>query len=724
MARRIEYRVLGLDCSEEVAILRREVGGKPGIIDLEFDVINGRMSVEFDPDAISAPEIAAAVNGTGMKASPWELRHAPAEGPFWERHGRLVMTSASGGLLLAAFITHWVLHGSLLDAFAGVHPGEHVLPRPVVLLYLGAVVCGAWYVFPKALQAARRLRPDMNFLMIVAVIGAILIGELFEAATVSFLFALSLLLEHWSVERARNAIGALLDLTPPTARYFCGGHGGYHEKPVAEVPLGAIVQVRPGEKIPLDGEIVKGTSAVNQAPITGESMPVFKQPGDEVYAGTINQEGVLEFRTTRAANDTTLARIIHMVESAQSRRARSQQWVDRFSIYYTPSMIGLAIVTTLLLPLLTAASWSEGIYRGLVILVIACPCALVISTPVSIVSALTASARNGVLIKGGLYLEAAGRLRVLAMDKTGTLTQGQPEVQVMVPLNGHTEAELLARAAALEATSEHPLARAILRRAREAGLEVVPAEHFQALPGKGGEGSIDGRTFWIGSHRLMHEKGQETPEIHARAEQLEDAGHTVIALGNDRHVCGLISIADRLRANVPEILAKVRQAGVGQVVMLTGDNEGTARAIAAQAGVDEYRCELLPEDKVEAIGRLVREHQHVAMVGDGVNDAPAMAAATFGIAMGAMGTDAALETADVALMADDLGKLPWLIRHSHRTLRNIQQNIGFALGLKLLFIILTMFGLATLWMAIAADTGVTLLVVFNSLRLLNISGAD
>ena len=724
MARRIEYRVLGLDCSEEVAILRREVGGKPGIIDLEFDVINGRMSVEFDPDAISAPEIAAAVNGTGMKASPWELRHAPAEGPFWERHGRLVMTSASGGLLLAAFITHWVLHGSLLDAFAGVHPGEHVLPRPVVLLYLGAVVCGAWYVFPKALQAARRLRPDMNFLMIVAVIGAILIGELFEAATVSFLFALSLLLEHWSVERARNAIGALLDLTPPTARYFCGGHGGYHEKPVAEVPLGAIVQVRPGEKIPLDGEIVKGTSAVNQAPITGESMPVFKQPGDEVYAGTINQEGVLEFRTTRAANDTTLARIIHMVESAQSRRARSQQWVDRFSIYYTPSMIGLAIVTTLLLPLLTAASWSEGIYRGLVILVIACPCALVISTPVSIVSALTASARNGVLIKGGLYLEAAGRLRVLAMDKTGTLTQGQPEVQIMVPLNGHTEAELLARAAALEATSEHPLARAILRRAREAGLEVVPAEHFQALPGKGGEGSIDGRTFWIGSHRLMHEKGQETPEIHARAEQLEDAGHTVIALGNDRHVCGLISIADRLRANVPEILAKVRQAGVGQVVMLTGDNEGTARAIAAQAGVDEYRCELLPEDKVEAIGRLVREHQHVAMVGDGVNDAPAMAAATFGIAMGAMGTDAALETADVALMADDLGKLPWLIRHSHRTLRNIQQNIGFALGLKLLFIILTMFGLATLWMAIAADTGVTLLVVFNSLRLLNISGAD
>jgi Cd2+/Zn2+-exporting ATPase len=724
MSRRIDYKVKGLDCSEEVAILRREVGGKPGIIDLEFDVVNARMTVEFDPDAISGAEIVSTVDTTGMKASPWELRHVAVEVPFWERHGRLIMTASSGVLLLAAFLTHWVLHGSLLDAFAGIHPGQHTLPQSVTLLYIAAVVSGAWYVLPKAWQAARRLRPDMNFLMIVAVIGAIIIGELFEAATVAFLFALSLLLEHWSVERARNAIGALLDLTPPTARYYCGGHGGYHEKPVAEVPLGALVQVRPGEKFPLDGEVVKGTSSVNQAPITGESMPVFKQPGDEVFAGTINQDGVLEFRTTRDSNDTTLARIIHMVESSQTRRAPSQQWVDRFSVYYTPAMIFLAIAVTLLLPLLTAASWSESFYRGLVILVIACPCALVISTPVSIVSALTSSARNGVLIKGGLYLETAGQLRVLAMDKTGTLTKGQPEVQAIVPLNGHTEEELLARAAALEATSEHPLARAILRKAREAGLAFTPAEHYQALPGKGGEGLINGRLFWIGSHRLMHEKGQETAEIHERAEQMEDAGHTVVALGNDHHVCGLLSIADRLRDNVPEIINQIRKAGVGQVIMLTGDNESTARAIAEEAGVDEYRCELLPEDKVEAIGRLVREHQTVAMVGDGVNDAPAMAAATFGIAMGAMGTDAALETADVALMSDDLAKLPWLIRHSRRTVRNIQQNISFALGLKLVFIILTMFGLATLWMAIAADTGVTLLVVLNSLRLLKISTDD
>lgn len=724
MPRRNEYRVEGLDCSEEVAILRREVGGKPGVIDLEFDVLNARMSVEFDPDALSADDIIAAVNATGMKATPWELRLEKEHRPFWARHGRLIMTAVSGILLLAAFFTHWAVHGNLVEILAGGHDGTRTFPLPVIALYLGSIASGTWYVIPKALLAARRLRPDMNFLMIVAVIGAIIIGELFEAATVSFLFALSLLLEHWSVERARNAIGALLDLSPPTARFLCSGHDAFHEKPVEQVPLGAIVQVRPGEKIPLDGEVVKGLSMVNQAPISGESMPVSKQPGDEVYAGTINQDGTLEFRTTRAANDTTLARIIHMVENAQSRRANSQQWVDRFSAYYTPAMMILAVSIAIALPLLTSASWPEGFYRALVILVIACPCALVISTPVSIVSALTASARHGVLVKGGLYLEAAGRLKVLALDKTGTLTQGRAQVQQIVPLAGHTEQELLKRAAALEATSEHPLARAILQKARESGIAVAPAEHFRSIFGKGGEGYIEGRLFWIGSHRMLHEKGQETPAIHAMAESLEDAGHTVVAIGNDHHICGLISIADGLRENVSQIIEEVRKAGVQKVIMLTGDNEGTARAIATEAGIDEYRCELLPEDKVEAIGHLVREYEEVAMVGDGVNDAPAMASATFGIAMGAIGTDAALETADVALMSDDLSKLPWLIRHSHRTLRNIQQNIIFALGLKLVFIILTLFGLATLWMAIAADTGATLLVIFNSLRLLNRAGSS
>lgn len=716
--RTVAYRVRGLDCAEEVAILRREVGDLPGVIDLEFDVVNARMSVEYDADAVESERIVSAVDAAGMKASRWEKRAEKKQGAFWEEHGRFVMAIASGGLLLGGFVTHWMLHGSLMDAFAGGHAEEHAFPLSVIVLYVASVIAGAWCVVPKALQAARRLRPDMNFLMVLAVIGAMVIGEWFEAATVAFLFAVALLLEHWSVERARNAIGALLDISPPTARYIRPDDGDVHQKPVEDVPLGATVIVRPGERIPLDGKVTKGESTVNQAPITGESMPVAKTSGDEVYAGTINQDGALEFQTTRSAADTTLARIIHMVESAQSRRARSQQWVDRFAVYYTPIMMFLAIAIAVLPPLVLSASWAEWVYRGLVILVIACPCALVISTPVSIVSALTASARSGVLIKGGVYLEAAGRLKALALDKTGTLTHGRPEVQRVSPLNGHTERELLERAAALEANSEHPLARAIVRKASEIGIRPAAAEGLQAIRGKGAEATIDDRAFWIGSHRFMHEKGQETDEVHARALELEDAGHTVVALGNETHVCGLISIADSLRADVPLIVAAIKRAGVKAVVMLTGDNEGTARAIAAEAGIDEFRCELLPEDKVQAVGRLVREHKHVAMVGDGINDAPAMAAATFGIAMGAMGTDAALETADAALMSDDLSKLPWLIRHSRRTLGIIKQNISFALGLKMLFIVLTLLGLASLWMAIAADTGATLLVVFNSLRLL------
>src|SRR6056297_888099 len=718
MSKMIDFKVQGMCCAEEVGILRREVGRKPGIINLEFDVLNARMTVELEPDLISADQIIQAVGKSGMKAIPWERRRIEPTGSFWERHGRLVLTATSGILLFTAFIVHWAVHGSLLDALTGGTQESHAFPPSVMLLYLLSAASGAWFVLPKALQAVRRLRPDMNFLMVTAVIGAFIIGEWFEAATVAFLFALSLLLEQWSVQRARNAIGSLLDLAPATARFRSPGHDELYEKAVAEVPLGAIVLVRPGERIALDGEVVSGWSSVNQAPITGESMPVSKEPGDQVYAGTINQDGALEFRADRKADETTLARIIRMVESAQTRRANTQQWVDRFSTRYTPIMLVLAVALALLSPPLAGLSWAEGVYRGLVLLVIACPCALVISTPVSIVSALTAAARHGVLIKGGLYLEAAGHLQVLALDKTGTLTTGQPEVQALVPLNGHSERQLLERAAALEAGSEHPLARAILRRAKQVGIEVIPARQFTAFPGKGGEGNIGGRLFWIGSHRMLHEKSLETPEIHARATELEDAGHSVVVLGNDTHVCGWISIADSLREDIPKIVAEIRAAGVQRIVMLTGDNAGTAKAIAAETGIEEYQCELLPEDKVEAIGRLVRANKTVAMVGDGINDAPAMAAATFGIAMGAMGTDAALETADMALMSDDLSKLPWLIRHSRRTLRNIQQNIGFALGLKAVFIGLTLLGMATLWMAIAADMGATLLVVFNSLRLL------
>ena len=718
MSQRTDYKIHGLDCSEEVAILQREVGRRDGVGNLSFDVVNGRMSVEFDPEVVTSDVIVSAVNATGMKAVPWAQRNAVTPESFWSRHGRLILTALSGGFLATGFVTHGFIHGSMMDALTGGHEPSHAYPLISILLYVASVATGAWFVAPKAIQSARRLQPDMNLLMVIAVIGALLIGEWFEAATVAFLFAVSLLLEHWSVERARNAIGALLDLSPTQARYVCPHDGDIMEKPVEDVPVGVTVLVRPGEKIPLDGLVTKGESTVNQAAITGESMPVPKSPGDEVFAGTINEDGAMEFRSTKTANDTTLARIIHMVQEAQSRRAPAQQWVDGFARWYTPAMMLLAVALAVLPPVLGLGAWSLWGYRGLVILVIACPCALVISTPVSIVSALTSAARHGVLVKGGVYMEAAGRLRVLAMDKTGTLTHGQSEVQQVVPLNGHTPEELLARAAALEAHSEHPLARAVLRKAEGQSVSIEPAQSYRAIRGKGGEGEIDGRLFWIGSHRMMHDRGQETPQVHDRAVALEDDGHTVVAIGNDQHVCGLISIADRVRDDAPEAVRLLRAAGIRRVVMLTGDNEGTAKAVTAATGVDEYRAQLLPEDKVKAVEALVAEHGHVAMVGDGINDAPALAAANIGIAMGGMGTDAAIETADIALMSDDLLKVSWLIRHSRRTLRNIKTNIAFALGLKFLFIVLAAVGLASLWMAIAADTGATLLVVFNALRLL------
>ncbi len=716
----IELRIDDLDCAEESAILKAELDGKPGILALDFDVLNAKMIVEYDSDDVSPEAIIAMVAKTGMTAVPWEERDAQEAGTWWQQYGRSTLTLLSGLLLGAGLLSHWIQHRSILDALTGGHGAKaHVFPRSSIAFYLASVVVGAWFIAPKALAAIRRMRPDMNLLMVIAVMGAVAIGEWFEAATVTFLFAIALLLEHWSADRARRAIGALMDLAPATARYLCPHHGDVHEAHIEDVEVGATVLVRPGEKIPLDGEVTKGASLVNQAPITGESAPVPKNPGDEVFAGTINGDGALEFKVTKPANDTTLARIIHLVQEAQSRRAPAEQWVEKFARYYTPAMMALAVAIVVVPPLFFGGAWAEWLYRGLVVLVIACPCALVISTPVSIVSGLTAAARNGVLIKGGMYLEACSHLRAMAMDKTGTLTYGHPEVQEVIPFNGHTPEELLERAAALEAESEHPLARAILRKAESQGVAAARAEGFRALKGRGAEGVVDGRAFWIGSHRLMHEKGQETPEIHDAAEKLEEAGHSVIAVGNEEHVCGLISVADGVRESARASVAAIKQLGVRKVVMLTGDNEGTAQAVAKATGVDAVHAELLPEDKVREVEELVQEFGHATMIGDGVNDAPAMAVATFGIAMGAIGTDAAIETADIALMSDDLSKIPWLIRHSRRTLGVIKQNISFALGLKVVFIVLTLFGAASLWMAIAADTGASLLVISNGLRLLD-----
>jgi len=716
---RIVFKIRGMDCAEEIAALKRELVPLAGGEDrLAFDLLNARMTIETSDSSLTTDRIREAVRRAGLDATLWDDRldqhGAGTHAPFWEAHGRAVMCVMSLVFVCVGFAAHDLVHGLTAALGSGAS-----VPPLAAAFYALAAVAGGWYVFPKALIAARWLRPDMNLLMTLAVIGALLIREWFEAATVAFLFSVALLLESWSVDSARRAISALLDLSPRKARVICPRDGDVEEKPVEEVLVGAIAVVLPGDRVPLDGEVTKGFTSVNQSPITGESAPVPKGVGDEVFAGTINNEGAFEFRVSRPANDTTLARIIHMVEEAQSRRSPSEQWVEKFARYYTPCMMGLALAVGLAPPLILGGGWGRWFYEALVILVIACPCALVISTPVSIVAALASAAHAGVLIKGGVHLETPARLKVLALDKTGTLTYGRPEVQQVVPLNGHTAEEVLERAAGIESLSEHPLARAIVRRARREGIAIDRAQSYSALKGKGAQAVWNGQPFWVGSHRFAHEMGLETTEIHEQAEALEDAGHSVVFMGNDRHICGIISIADEVRPNAAAAIREMHEAGIRRVVMLTGDNEGTARAVAAATGIDDCRAELLPEDKLEAIRSLARECGHVAMVGDGVNDAPAMAAASVGIAMAAAGSDAAIETADIALMSDDLTKLPWLIRHARRALRVIRQNIGFALGVKAIFVLLALAGQATLWMAIAADMGASLVVIFNGLRLLN-----
>ncbi|MBA4066739.1 MAG: cadmium-translocating P-type ATPase [Isosphaera sp.] len=709
------FRVRGLDCAEEVAVLKRELGPLVGgEANLSFDVLSAKMTVAPNAPA-SAEQIRDAVARTGMRAEPWQDDKTALRGEgFWERNRRTVLTAVSGGLLLAGAATHAALSG-VRAAF--LEEGAAGPPVVAIVLYTLSILAGVWTVLPKAWVAAKRLRPDMNLLMVVAVVGAVGIGQWLEAATVAFLFALSLALEAWSVGRARRAVAALMALSPPEARLVYPD-GREETVPPERVPVGGKFRVRPGDRIPLDGRVVDGAGGVDQAPITGESVPVQKSPGDEVFAGTINGDGSLTVESTKPVSDTTLARITRMVGEAQARRAPSEQWVERFARYYTPAVMVLAVAVLLVPPLAFGEPWSAWFYRALVLLVIACPCALVISTPVSIVAALAAAARNGVLIKGGVYVEAPGRLKAIAMDKTGTLTLGKPAVVEVVPLNGHTEGELLERVAALEAHSTHPLADAILGYAKDRGVSVPTAEEFRNLPGKGAEGRVRGTLFWVGSHRYLEERKQETPEVHERLEALSKSGKAVVVVGNDRHVCGFIALADTVRPEARQAVSDLRAAGIEHVVMLTGDNRGTAEAIARQTGVDEIHAELLPADKVTKVEELVAKYGSVAMVGDGVNDAPAMGRATIAMAMGAIGTDAAIETADIALMSDDLAKLPWLVRHSRRALGIIRQNIAFALGVKAVFVVLTLVGYSSMWAAVAADSGATLLVVFNALRLL------
>ncbi len=720
------FKIHGMDCAEEVAILKSELGPLVGDErSLTFDVLSGRMGVLVPESSLSSADIIQAVSQTGMSAVPWRDQAADTSvsASWCERYGRTILTIASGVLSLLGFLVQVADSGSFAAALGfAERPDELATPVLAKALFSLSILAGIWYFLPKAWFALRRFRPDMNLLMTVAVGGAIAIGEWSEAATVAFLFAVSLALESWSVGRARRAIAALMGLAPPTVRVV-GGEGKETEVSPAEVAVGTLFLVRPGERIPLDGTVTRGNSDVNQASITGESMPVAKAPGSEVYAGTINGDGALQVTSTKLAQDTTLAKIIRMVGDAQSQRAPSEQWVETFARYYTPSVMIAAVLVLVIPPLLLGGQWSFWIYNSLVLLVIACPCALVISTPVSIVAAIAAAARQGVLIKGGLYVEVPGRIKAIALDKTGTLTAGKPAVVEVIPLNGHSEKELLERAAAMESHSDHPLALAILRYAEEKGVAVAPADDFQILQGKGASAKLDGRMFWLGSHRYLEERGQETPEIHQQLETMSSAGRSVVVIGNETHICGLIALADQLRPETKRVIADLHAVGVEHLIMLTGDNKATAAAIAEATGIDEFRAELLPEDKVKAIEELQAKYGEVAMIGDGVNDAPALGRASLGIAMGAVGSDAAIETADVALMSDELAKVAWLIRHSRHTLGVIRQNIFASLAVKVLFVVLTLAGFASLWSAIAADAGISLLVVLNGLRLLR-SRAD
>jgi Cd2+/Zn2+-exporting ATPase len=692
------FKIEGMDCREEVALLERRFKHLPGLEDFSADVMGQRLHVKYDAAKLSASAIADAVAEAGMRA--W-LEHEEPIGVGDDTARRRMMLLWAAAIAFAA--------GLSFDAIGSMAWWSR-------LAYSVSVVCGGALTARKAWQALRARSLDINVLMLVAATGAMFLGQWSEAAAVVFLFAVAQVLEVRTLERARNAVSALMDLTPTEA--LVHEDGVDRRVNVDSVKPGTVIIVRPGDKIPLDGEVVAGESAVNEAPVTGESVPADKRPGDEVFAGAINGRGALEVRVTRVRRDTTLARIIHLVERAQSQRAPAQVFVERFAKVYTPAVIALAAFIAVVPPLVVGAAWHPWIYRALVLLVVSCPCALVISTPVSIVAALAGAARKGVLIKGGTYLERAGGVRCIAFDKTGTLTRGILEVVDVVSLNGLAPGTIVALAASVERRSEHPIAQAIVKYAASTGVTSAAADRIQSLTGLGAEGSVDGLDVIVGNHRLFEERRLCSADIHQRLDDLSATGRTPVLVARGEEPVGIIAMADRPRESGRDALDLLRQQGIERLVMLTGDSYATARAIAQQVGVDEFRAELLPEEKVKAVDELRKRYGSVAMVGDGVNDAPALATADVGIAMGAAGSDAALETADVALMADELLKIPYAFRLSRATVRNLKANLAISLVMKAAFVIAAVAGVATLWMAIVADTGASVIVIANALRLL------
>jgi Cd2+/Zn2+-exporting ATPase len=700
MASRRVFRVEGMDCAHESTPILAALSTLPGLGRATPSYSDSTLTVEFDPHAVSAERIVQAIDEAGFRANVEDRQQDDV--PFWERHGRFVATSLSGGSLVVGLVLQLLL-------------GRLSAAKPFLLL---AAVAGGWYVARRAWQALRHRQLEMNTLMATAAVGALLIGEWAEAGSAMFLFSLAQLLEARSMDRARNAIRRLLDLSPKEATVLRGGEE--IRLPVDRIVVGDTVLLRPGERVPVDGLVVEGASSVNQAPITGESIPVAKAPGSRVLAGSLNGRGVLDIRVEKPASDSSLARIIHLVENAQAQRARSQTFIDGFARYYTPAMIAFALGLVLVPPLLFGQPFSTWVYRGLVVLVIACPCALVISTPVSIVCGLTRAAREGILFKGGVYLEELGRIRTFFFDKTGTLTRGKPEVVHVRSFCDVPEESILRLAAALESRSEHPLAGAILEAAGRYGAsDALPAPTFvQAVPGMGIRGKVNGGIYLIGNPTFFDNGSGLSDPQRAAVEEWERKGATVVLIGIEKMPLGMIAARDTVREEATAGLAELRRLGASELTMLTGDNPETGRAIASQLPIDAVHAGLLPEDKVRLVREAVEKGNRVAMVGDGINDAPALASATVGVVMGVAGTGVALEAGDVALMGDDLRKLPFAVRLGRRTLRIIRFNVAFALGTKAVFLVLATVGMATLWMGVAADMGASLLVIGNSMRLL------
>jgi Cd2+/Zn2+-exporting ATPase len=695
--------VAGVDCSEEVAAIESALKNTSHVREVKVSILSGKAIIQHDGE-LSDPELINALKSAGLKARTEGDDSEPVEEG---KNFKLIGVIVSGVLTGIGLLMGWL-----------------IAPFPPLLqevVFSFAVIAGAWFIVPKAIRTLKQKRFDMNVLMTVAVIGAIIIGEWAEAAAVTFLFALSELLESYSVSRARRAIESLMELSPLTA--LVKRNGEVTEVDLSEVARDEIIVIKSGAKVPLDGIVTDGSSSINQAPITGESLPVEKNEGDQVFAGTINGEGSLEATVTGKAGETTLASMIRLIEDAQSQKAPSERFVDTFAKYYTPIIMILAILVCLI-PGAITGDWSTWFYRALVLLVIACPCALAISTPVSVVSGLTAMARRGVLIKGGAYLEIVGKLRALAVDKTGTITRGLPEVTEVISLTDQGNEKIVKIAAAIDTHSDHPIAIAITDYAKAQNIAFPSAADYQSKTGRGADGTLDGHHYFVGNHRYTHELGVCSKEIEAHLYEVESKGLSVVVVGHKPHdgcpgdVLGIIAVGDTIRDNAKAAIASLHAVGIEQVVMLSGDNQTTVNAIAKEAGIDQAKGDLLPDQKIENVREILEKHEFVGMVGDGVNDAPAMATASLGIAMGAAGTDTAIETADMALMTDDLGKISEAIHLGRRALGIIKFNIAFALLIKAVFLVLAFTGHTSLWLAILADTGATLLVIANALRLL------